>query len=221
MGLHPWWRVKFRRGSHIWGSPSPAGPSAGTEGKLGGLRKRAAASHWQAGQRETHTDVPGQSPAHPMGCLRWVSASVRKGRVRSRSGKETAVGCEETVWGDGKAELCNQEYSWRSSGHRRRQAPLLSDVQCSGATIAASLLTHWPRPPRALRGAPMDPTHTPLPPLPLPSPTTLAAAHSNCVSAPSCWRGSCASAISGTDSGGRNTYKSRSETIAETQCPCD
>lgn len=113
-------------------------------------------------------------------------------------------------------EPCNQEYSWRSSGHRRRQAPLLSDVQCSGATIAASLLTHWPWPPRALRGAPMDPhSHAPATAASA-LPTTLAA-HLNCASAPFCWRGLRASAISGTDSGGRNTYKSRSETIAETQ----
>lgn len=87
---------------------------------------------------------------------------------------------------------------------------------CRSTAHQHSLLKHWPRPPRALRGAPMDPTHTPVPPLPLPSPTTLVAAHSNCISAPSCWRGSCAPATSGTDPGGRNTHKSGSETTAET-----
>lgn len=95
MGLHPWWRVKFRRGSRIWGSPSPAGPSAGTEGKLGARgREQQPVTGRQDRGKPTQMS---QSPAHPMGCLRWVSASVRKGRVKSRSGKETAVGCEETV----------------------------------------------------------------------------------------------------------------------------
>ena len=86
MGLHPWWRVKVRRGPRIWGSPSPAGPSAGTEGKLGGSREREAPSHWQAGQKETHIDGPGHSPAHPS--LRWVVRQCVQGHSEEQVREE-------------------------------------------------------------------------------------------------------------------------------------
>ena len=220
-GLHPWWRVKVRRGPHIWGNPSPAGPSAGVEGKLRGLEGESS-SHAPAGRTEgkPHRWSRPQpwAPQPEVGVRQCAQGREERGIWRAGPGRRLLLAMRKQSEG-----MANQEYSWRRSGHCRRQAPLLSDAHCSGATAAASLLTHWPRlwseALRALRGAPVDPTHTPLPPLPLPSPTTLAAAHSNCVSAPSCLRVSCAPATSGTDPGGRNTHKSGSETTAETQRP--
>lgn len=210
MGLHPWWRVKFRRGSRIWGSPSQQNPSAGTEGKLGGPRREQQPV---TGRQDRGNPHRCPKPCTPHGVPEMGVCQCAQGQGEEQVWEGDCCWLWETVWGWQRSSATRNTLGEAQATQKTKHHCW---VMCSalGPPLQPPSSRTGPWPPAGTqRGSNGPHSHAPATAASA-TPHHLGGCSSNCVSAPFCWRGSCASAISGTDSGGRNTYKSRSETIA-------
>ena len=129
--------LKERRDSHIKGSPLTGGEISWD--RRGASRATGGGHSNQSVASRTEWDLHRWSMPQPCGpqpetCVLQCGWGLGVGRwvLESKPGERTAVGWQETAWGDGSEEIHNQECSWRKRGPHRSEASLLSDEQGAG-----------------------------------------------------------------------------------------
>ena len=214
----PLWReLKERRGSHTQGSRVTGREIIWDRDRVSGTQRRVqqlvcGRTEWDLYRRS----MPQPCVPQPEKGVCWCGGGLGAGMwgMESRPGKGTAVGWEETAWGDGSEELHNQECSWRKPRlTTQKQSATVKWCARGGAAIAVSLLTCWPLPLWALQRAPTRAG--------LHAPAIASSTPPHLGDPITAWRGLCALANSGTDSSEWNTCRDGAEATAEPQRPCD
>ena len=117
MGSHPWGRGSWSKGEVL------------TDGEISWERRGASDTvrggwNGQSVPDKTEWDLhrlsmPHSSVPQTGMCVHWCTQGLRAGTwvLESKPRERTAVGGEETAWGDRREEICNLECLWRKHKH--------------------------------------------------------------------------------------------------------
>ena len=159
-GMEPPTRGDQERGEVSISGEAPhcGGAQLGQQRSLIFCGKRTQQESEAAGQSETSTQGTAPSPAHPAWegvhhCRQGLGTGMRG--LESRPRQRTAVGCEETSWGDGRERGSlhmgmHVEKAWTSieqsavAGWCPKKKPIAASLPCAGPCSPGTRKgSHW------------------------------------------------------------------------------